>query len=343
MVRADRRPDSLWHWRRSSSPPVSPTGSPRKVTTANLTIVPAESGARFWLGGGITSGTQIVHSAALRSAAAQRPAAEPSRHDALPALRAQQLRPGPGAVAGHWPPRPPVGTGFGTASRLAARGCFGVGGPRESRQPGPQGPLALRLATIVVCPPAATNRGWVTRVRSMGIWAPQVSWVPPRTAQRLTLIRRCCRRMTCTDLEALGVELIAADDAGDARRLAAIAWRLYAEAGLAQAEIERLHGVLRSFRSPGGDRPPAAGGPRAPSNSRRASTNGPPVAGRGLEKRRPAEDVCDASPDGAFWVTGTGPRLAGVGHGQSALSGTWPWRWTVADQAGARVIRCAFC
>ena len=101
----------------------------------------------------------------------------------------------------------------------------------------------MRLATIVVCPPAATNRSWVTRVRSMGIWAPQVSWVPPRTAQRLTLIRRCCRRTTCTDLEALGVELIAADDAGDARRLAAIAWRLYAEAGLAQAEIERLHGV----------------------------------------------------------------------------------------------------
>jgi len=56
--------------------------------------------------------------------------------------------------------------------------------------------------------------------------------------------------MTGKDLEALGVELIAADDAGDARHLAAIAWRLYAEAGLAQAEIDRLHCILRSFRSP---------------------------------------------------------------------------------------------
>jgi hypothetical protein len=63
------------------------------------------------------------------------------------------------------------------------------------------------------------------------------------------------------DLEALGVELMAADDAGDPQRLAAIAWRLYAEAGLAQAEIERLHCILRSFRSPGGDPPPATGVP----------------------------------------------------------------------------------
>ena len=69
--------------------------------------------------------------------------------------------------------------------------------------------------------------------------------------------------MTCNDLEALGVELMAADDAGDPRRLAAIAWQLYAEAGVAQAEIERLHCVLRSFRSAGGDRPPATGAPAA--------------------------------------------------------------------------------
>lgn len=61
--------------------------------------------------------------------------------------------------------------------------------------------------------------------------------------------------MTGNDLEALGVELIAADDAGDPQRLAAIAWQLYAEAGLAEAEIERLHCILRSFRSPGGNRP----------------------------------------------------------------------------------------
>jgi hypothetical protein len=33
--------------------------------------------------------------------------------------------------------------------------------------------------------------------------------------------------MTGNDLGALGVELMAADDAGDPQRLAAIAWRLY--------------------------------------------------------------------------------------------------------------------
>jgi len=69
------------------------------------------------------------------------------------------------------------------------------------------------------------------------------------------------------DLEALGVELIAADDAGDPQRLAAIAWQLYAETGLAQAEIERLHCVMRSFRSPSGDRPPVTGALPAPSGS----------------------------------------------------------------------------
>ena len=67
--------------------------------------------------------------------------------------------------------------------------------------------------------------------------------------------------MTANDLETLGVELIAADDAGDPRRLAAIAWQLYAEAGLAQAEIERLHCIVRSLRSPGDDRPSAASAP----------------------------------------------------------------------------------
>jgi len=45
--------------------------------------------------------------------------------------------------------------------------------------------------------------------------------------------------ITVNDLEALGVELMATDNAGDPQRLAAIAWRLYAEAGLAQAETER--------------------------------------------------------------------------------------------------------
>jgi hypothetical protein len=61
--------------------------------------------------------------------------------------------------------------------------------------------------------------------------------------------------MTRDQLDALGVELIAADDTDDPRRLAALAWQLYSEAGIAQAEIERLHGVLRSFRSSAGERP----------------------------------------------------------------------------------------
>ena len=37
------------------------------------------------------------------------------------------------------------------------------------------------------------------------------------------------------------------------RRLAAIAWHLYAEAGLGEAEIDGLRCILRSFRSPGSD------------------------------------------------------------------------------------------
>lgn len=52
--------------------------------------------------------------------------------------------------------------------------------------------------------------------------------------------------MTRDDFDALGVELMAADEAGEPGRLAAIAWRLYAEAGIAQAAIERLHSVLHS-------------------------------------------------------------------------------------------------
>jgi hypothetical protein len=74
--------------------------------------------------------------------------------------------------------------------------------------------------------------------------------------------------MTGNDLDALGVELVVADDAGDPRRLAAIAWLLYAEAGLAHAEVERLHCILRSFRSPGGDRPCAASALPAPAGSK---------------------------------------------------------------------------
>jgi hypothetical protein len=62
--------------------------------------------------------------------------------------------------------------------------------------------------------------------------------------------------MTREDLDALGVELMAADDAADPWRLAALAWRLYGEVGVIQAEIERLHRTLRAFRSPAGDQPP---------------------------------------------------------------------------------------
>jgi hypothetical protein len=74
--------------------------------------------------------------------------------------------------------------------------------------------------------------------------------------------------MTGNDLDALGVELVAADDAGDPRRLAVIAWQLYAEAGLAQAEIERLHCSLRTFRSPADNRASAASAPLAPDGSK---------------------------------------------------------------------------
>ncbi|HXW46508.1 MAG TPA: hypothetical protein VEL03_17090 [Streptosporangiaceae bacterium] len=47
------------------------------------------------------------------------------------------------------------------------------------------------------------------------------------------------------ELDALGVELMSADEAADSRRLAAIAWQLYSEAGVTQAEVERLHSLLR--------------------------------------------------------------------------------------------------
>jgi hypothetical protein len=70
--------------------------------------------------------------------------------------------------------------------------------------------------------------------------------------------------MTCDDLNALGVELMAADDSDDPRRLAAIAWELYGEIGSARAEIERLHSSLRTFRAPTRGRPPASGAPVPP-------------------------------------------------------------------------------
>jgi hypothetical protein len=67
--------------------------------------------------------------------------------------------------------------------------------------------------------------------------------------------------MTCDDLNELGVELMAADDSDDLRRLAAIAWELYGEIGSARAEIERLHSILRTFRTPTRGGPPAGGAP----------------------------------------------------------------------------------
>jgi hypothetical protein len=61
--------------------------------------------------------------------------------------------------------------------------------------------------------------------------------------------------MTREDLDALGAELMAADDAADPQRLAAIAWQLYSEAGVSLGEIERLHGVLRALHARGGSPP----------------------------------------------------------------------------------------
>ncbi len=58
--------------------------------------------------------------------------------------------------------------------------------------------------------------------------------------------------MSCDELDALGAELMAADDAADPQRLAVIAWRLYSQVGVAQAEIGRLHSSLRSLRSHSG-------------------------------------------------------------------------------------------
>ncbi len=63
--------------------------------------------------------------------------------------------------------------------------------------------------------------------------------------------------MSCDQLDALGAELMAADEAADPQRLAVIAWQLYSQVGVAQAEIDRLHSSLRSLR-PHGGRPAGA-------------------------------------------------------------------------------------
>jgi hypothetical protein len=54
--------------------------------------------------------------------------------------------------------------------------------------------------------------------------------------------------MTRDEWYQLTAELIAAEEAADPRRLAAIAWRLYGEAGSEQAEIEELQNALRAAR-----------------------------------------------------------------------------------------------
>jgi hypothetical protein len=54
--------------------------------------------------------------------------------------------------------------------------------------------------------------------------------------------------MTREELEALGTELLIADDDDNPRLLAALAWRLYSEAGIALGEVDRLHDVLRTAR-----------------------------------------------------------------------------------------------
>ncbi len=72
--------------------------------------------------------------------------------------------------------------------------------------------------------------------------------------------------MNCDDLDSLGVELMAADEADDSRRLAAIAWELFGAVGSARADIERLHSILRSLPATGHAQPPGGGSTRAPAD-----------------------------------------------------------------------------
>lgn len=72
--------------------------------------------------------------------------------------------------------------------------------------------------------------------------------------------------MNSDDLDSLGVELMAADEADDSRRLAAIAWQLYGAVGSAQADIERLHSILRSLPATGHGQLPGGGRTRTPSD-----------------------------------------------------------------------------
>ena len=69
--------------------------------------------------------------------------------------------------------------------------------------------------------------------------------------------------LTRHDLDALGADLMAADDAADPQKLANIAWQLYGEAGIDQADIDRLHAALR-LRSGAAGIPPATSASPAP-------------------------------------------------------------------------------
>jgi hypothetical protein len=75
------------------------------------------------------------------------------------------------------------------------------------------------------------------------------------------LVWRAAVLMNSDDLDSLGVELMAADEADDSRRLAAIAWELFGAVGSARADIERLHSILRSL--PGGSSRRARPDPQA--------------------------------------------------------------------------------
>lgn len=85
-------------------------------------------------------------------------------------------------------------------------------------------------------------RQWLDGGRAQG---------PPgrlETAKKITArpLKGALSMLTRDDMAALCADLMAADDAADAQKLAAIAWRLYGEAGIDEAEIDRLHAVLRS-------------------------------------------------------------------------------------------------
>jgi len=69
---------------------------------------------------------------------------------------------------------------------------------------------------------------------------------PTALAHAISVSKEALSMLTRDDLDALGADLLAADDAADPQKLAVIAWQLYGEAGTEQAEIDRLRAALRS-------------------------------------------------------------------------------------------------